>query len=70
MHRIQEIYYKGAHIDFEKVYEVSFLTIQGVAKKYGKNRKILDKNAVESMKDYLNQHPKFSPNQMGCFRLV
>ena len=69
-HRIQEIYYQGAHIDVEKSYKVGFVTMQGVAKKYGKNRKKLDKNAVEAIKDYLKQHPKFSPNKMEVFRLV
>lgn len=69
-HRIQEIYYQGAHIDFEKSYKVSFVTMQGVPKKYGKNRKMLDKNAVEAMKDYLKQHPKFSPNKIESYRLL
>ncbi|SDE12740.1 hypothetical protein SAMN05421636_103331 [Pricia antarctica] len=38
-HRIQEIYYKGSHLDFGKTYNVGFVTTQGVAAKYGRNRK-------------------------------
>ncbi|MBU1371966.1 MAG: hypothetical protein KKG25_01755 [Bacteroidetes bacterium] len=33
LHRIQEIYYKGAHIDDDKTYKISFVTIQGIPKK-------------------------------------
>lgn len=69
-HRIQEIYYKGVHIDFEKTYKVGFVTTQGVASKYGKNRKNHDKNAVEAMKDYLKINPEFTPNKIKSYRLV
>ncbi|MGW1456132.1 bifunctional metallophosphatase/5'-nucleotidase [Salegentibacter agarivorans] len=69
-HRIQEIYYKGRHIDFEKTYKVSFVTTQGVASKYGKNRKKCDKNAVEAMKDYLKENSNFAPGNKEIFRLV
>lgn len=69
-HRIQEIYYQGEHIDFSKTYKVSFVTTQGVAKKYGKNRKKLDQKAVEAMKEYLKLHPNFTPDPVDTFRLV
>jgi 5'-nucleotidase len=69
-HRIQEIYYKGAHLDFDKTYKVSFVTTQGVAKKYGKNRKEHPQKAVEAMKAYLKEHPVFSPDTLESFRLV
>ncbi|CAH8283215.1 5'-nucleotidase [Mariniflexile fucanivorans] len=69
-HRIQEIYYKGSHINPEKIYKVSFVTMQGVAKKYGKNRIESDIKAVEAMKHYLKQHPNFSLSKIKSFRLV
>lgn len=69
-HRIQEIYFKGVHIDIEKTYKVGFVTTQGVASKYGKNRKNHDKNAVEAMKDYLKINPKFTPSKISSYRLV
>lgn len=69
-HRIQEIYYKGSHLVLEKIYKVSFVTTQGVSKKYGKNRKKHSKKAVEAMKVYLKENPDFSPEKIKCFRLV
>jgi 5'-nucleotidase len=69
-HRIQEIYYKGAHLDFDKTYKVSFVTTQGVAKKYGKNRKEHPQKAVEAMKTYLMENPEFSSDTLKSFRLV
>jgi len=69
-HRIQEIYFRGKHIDFEKTYKVGFVTTQGVASKYGKNRKNHNKKAVEAMKDYLRNNPNFTPNKIGSYRLV
>lgn len=69
-HRIQEIYHKGKHIDPKKSYKVSFITMQGVAKKYGKNRKNFDKSTVQAMKDYLKQYPEFSPDKNESYRLV
>ena len=69
-HRIQEIYYQGSHLDVEKTYTVSFVTTQGVGKKYGKNRKEHGQKAVEALKDYLIQNPKFSPDKIKSYRLV
>lgn len=69
-HRIQEIYYKGSHLDFEKIYKVSFVTTQGVALKYGKNRKKHSQNAIEAMKAYLKQSPEFSPDKAKSYRLI
>mgnify|MGYP000666300216 CR=1 FL=1 len=69
-HRIQEIYYKGSHLNLDKTYKVSFVTTQGVAKKYGNNRQKHSQKAVEAMKAYLKEHPVFSPDTLESFRLV
>ena len=69
-HRIQEIYYRGSHLDFVKTYKVSFVTTQGVAKKYGKNRKEHSQKAAEAMKAFLSEQPKFSPDKIKSYRLV
>ncbi len=69
-HRIQEIYFNGTHLDLNRTYPVSFVTMQGVAKKYGKNRRELDKRAVESMKAYLKEYPDFSPVKTNTYFLV
>ncbi|MDO7173856.1 bifunctional metallophosphatase/5'-nucleotidase [Mariniflexile sp. AS56] len=69
-HRIQELFFKGKHIDPKSTYLVSFVTMQGVPKKYGKNRKEHDKKAIEAMKEYLQERPDFKPSNSAVFRLV
>ncbi|MGJ8592945.1 MAG: bifunctional metallophosphatase/5'-nucleotidase [Aquaticitalea sp.] len=69
-HRIQELLYKGKHIDPKRTYLVSFVTVQGVPKKYGNNRKEHDKKAIEAMKDFLQINKEFKPNNLDVFRLV
>ncbi len=69
-HRIQEIYYKGAHLEMDKTYTVSFVTTQGVPKKFDKNRKAHPQKAVEAMKTYLKENPEFSSDKIESFRLV
>ncbi len=69
-HRIQEIYHKGSHLDFEKTYKVSFVTTQGVAAKYGKHRKKHSQKAVEAMMTYFKENPDFCPDSIKSFRLV
>ncbi|MGB7843491.1 MAG: bifunctional metallophosphatase/5'-nucleotidase [Salinimicrobium sp.] len=68
--RIQELFFKGRHIEMDKVYRASFITIQGVPSKYGKNRKKTEFKLVESIKLYLNKHPEFSPTKNQTYRLV
>lgn len=68
--RIQEIYYEGLHIDLEKMYKVSFVTTQGVSKKYGKNRTEHNEKAVAAMKAFLKEHSNFRPDNIESFRLV
>lgn len=69
-HRIQEIYFGNSHLDAEKTYKVSFITTQGVAKKYGKNRQKCEVKTIEALKNYLQKNPNFSPSKIDSFRLV
>lgn len=69
-YRIQEIYFRGSHLDYSKIYKVSFVTTQGVAKKYGKNRQEHTHNAVEAMKAFLKERPVFTLSKVQSFRLV
>lgn len=69
-HRIQEIYFGGKHLNPNEIYKVSFVTSQGVPEKFGKNRKKMDMNAVEAMKELLKVHPKFYVNEDNLFTLV
>ena len=69
-HRIQEIYFRGSHLDLQETYKVSFVTTQGVAKKYGKNRTEQKEKAVEAMKNFLKENPVFTPSDIESIRLV
>lgn len=68
--KIQELLYKGNHIEMDKTYKVSFITVQGVPKKYGFNRQQTEFRLVEAMKRYLEAHPHFSLLKNKTYRLV
>lgn len=51
--RIQQFFVDGEPLDATKKYHVAFVTQQGVARKYGTNRKDLDVTAIEALRDYL-----------------
>ena len=52
-HRIQELFIGDEHCQKEKRYTASFVTEQGVPKKYGSNRQTVNTRAVEAMAEYL-----------------
>ncbi len=54
-HRIQYLFIKGVPIDYNKLYDVAFVTSQGVPVKYGKDRHNLDIKAIEVLKKYLEK---------------
>ncbi len=56
-YRIQDIYFKDQHLEKDKTYKVSFLTEQGVPKKYGTARKHLHFTAIDAMRKYLEINP-------------
>ncbi|MDN3686994.1 bifunctional metallophosphatase/5'-nucleotidase [Cyclobacterium jeungdonense] len=69
-HRIQEIYFNEEHLNPKEIYKVSFVTSQGVPKNIGKNRREMDRKAVEAMAAFLKDHPKFDPTDENLFALV
>ena len=69
-HRIQEIYFENVHLEPDTTYKVSFITTQGVAKKYGKNREKMEIKTIEVIKNYLKENPDFTPSKIDSFRLV
>ena len=68
--RIQEIYFGDKHLDPKEIYNVSFVTSQGVPKHIGKNRKEMDVKAVEAMKEFLKVRPAFNSSDADLFALV
>jgi len=59
--RIQKLFVKGKEVDFNKIYDVAFVTSQGVREGYGKNRKQLDIKAIENLERYLKKVKRVSP---------
>ncbi|PZX55937.1 5'-nucleotidase [Algoriphagus ratkowskyi] len=68
--KIQELFYKGDHLEMDETYKTSFITVQGVPSKYGKNRKESEFKLIESIKMYLEKHSPFSPLKNPTYRLV
>ena len=68
--KIQELFYKGSHVQMNEVYKVSFITVQGVPAKYGKNRKQTDFKLIDAIKLYLKENGEFTPSKNKNYRLV
>src|SRR6056297_2669057 len=59
--RIQKLFVQGKEVDFNKIYDVVFVTSQGVRAKYGSERKKLDINAIENLERYLKKVKRVEP---------
>ncbi|MFW5980784.1 MAG: bifunctional metallophosphatase/5'-nucleotidase, partial [Halanaerobiaceae bacterium] len=51
----------GEEVDFDRIYDVVFVTSQGVRAKYGSERKKLDINAIENLERYLKKVKRVEP---------
>ena len=63
--RVQEIFAEGAPLDKERLYTAAFVTMQGVPKKYGRNRRDLEMHAVQALESYFAKHPILSIGMRG-----
>ncbi len=54
--RIQELFAEGSRLEREHIYQVAFVTEQGVPGKYGRNRRNLPIKAVDALRRYLDAH--------------
>ena len=68
--RIQSLFIGDQLVDDEKIYFVSFVTVQGVPKKYGTNRKNLDLHVIDALKEYIKKNPTVSPGLRGTVTLL
>ena len=50
-HRIDRLFVEGEPVNRERIYRVAFVTEQGVPKKFGRNRRVLEVTAVEALKN-------------------
>jgi len=55
--RIQKIFAANEELDLKRTYQVTFVTEQGVPRKYGKNRRNLEMKAIDALQAYLETEP-------------
>ena len=67
--RIQKIFVGNDVLDPLRTYPVTFVTEQGVPKKYGINRRNLEMTAVDALKVYLETEP-FGMENLDTFTIV
>jgi 2',3'-cyclic-nucleotide 2'-phosphodiesterase (5'-nucleotidase family) len=63
--RIQEFFIGGKRLDRSKSYAATFVTAQGVPERYGDDRRNLDIDAVDALKEYLAKYDKVSAEMRG-----
>lgn len=56
--RIQDLFVGGERVDFDREYDVCYVTSQGVRKEYGSNREKMDINAITALEKYLKNKTK------------
>ncbi|MGM0438392.1 MAG: 5'-nucleotidase C-terminal domain-containing protein, partial [Bacillota bacterium] len=59
--RIQKLFVQGEEVEFDRIYDVVFVTSQGVRAKYGRERKKLDIKAIENLERYLKKVKRIEP---------
>lgn len=54
--RIEELFVQGERVEKDKLYDVCFVTSQGVPKEYGTDRRKLDISAIEALVEYIKEN--------------
>ena len=65
--RIHAIFVGDEALQREKYYRVAFVTVQGVPRKYGRNRQNLQMHAVDALRAYLKTHHTVQAELRGTF---
>lgn len=68
--RIQEIFIGDKPLYKNKVYDATFVTVQGVPAKYGHDRENLDTHAIEALQNYVKKHETIEAPIRNTFTLV
>lgn len=63
--RIQQFFVGEEPLEREKTYTAAFVTVQGVPKRYGHNRRNLNVNAIDALRQYLSKHRSVSAELKG-----
>ena len=68
--RIQQVFVGNELLDSSRTYHAAFVTEQGIARKYGKERRELMVHAVEAMQSYLVKHNPSYAELRGTYIVV
>lgn len=68
--RIQDIYIGDKLLERQKDYLATFVTVQGVPKKYGKNRHNLDISAIDALQQYIKKNGTVAPKLRGTVKII
>jgi len=69
-HRIQKLFVGSEEIQADKYYSATFVTMQGVPQKYGRNRKNQSEPIVDAMRKYLAKYRPIRAELRGTFVAV
>lgn len=68
--RIQDLFVGNETVDKNKSYLASFVTVQGVPKKYGTNRRNLNIKAIDALKQYIEKKGTVSAELRGTVQVI
>lgn len=68
--RVQDLFVGGERVDKNKSYLASFVTVQGVPKKYGTGRRHLDIRAIDALKHYIEKMGTVSAELQGTVQVI
>ena len=68
--RIQELFVGDKPVDFDREYNVCFVTSQGVRAEYGGERQKLDVKAIEAMELYIAKNDPVSISLMNTINAI
>ena len=69
-HRIQTLLINEKPVELERIYLVSYVTNQGVPKKYGKDHQHLDMHAVDALQKLLDDKGTYHPQLYGTYEVI
>lgn len=68
--RIQKLFVDNEEIQDDKYYSATFVTMQGVPEKYGRNRKTQSKRVIDALREYTAKHHTVGAELRGTFVAV
>lgn len=68
--RIQRIFIQGQPLQKDRIYDVVYVTSQGVPEKYGHDREQLETQAIDALEKYLERHGVVEAELKGTIVVV